>query len=72
MQKVLSATNQLPQHDTYKLFLKEHDPNYLQNLSAAKTASKNLLNSLLQMQVEKRFLDIEVLCIGLENLHYLS
>ncbi|XP_050732418.1 protein AATF-like [Eriocheir sinensis] len=50
MQKVLSATNQLPQHDTYKLFLKEHDQNYIKNLSAAKAASKNLLNSLLQIQ----------------------
>lgn len=50
MQKVVTASNQLPQHDTYKLFLKEQDPNYQKNLVAAKVASKKLLDSLLQIQ----------------------
>lgn len=50
MQKVVTASNQLPQYDTYKLFLKEQDPNYMKNLSAAKVASKKLLNSLLEIQ----------------------
>lgn len=58
MQKVLSAANQLPQYDTYKLFLKEHDQNYIKNLSAAKAASKDLLNSLLQIQVQRRLMFI--------------
>ncbi|XP_063844431.1 protein AATF-like [Scylla paramamosain] len=50
MQKVVVASNQLPQHDTYKLFLREQDPNYLKNLTAARVASKKLLDSLLQIQ----------------------
>ncbi|MPC19686.1 Protein AATF [Portunus trituberculatus] len=50
MQKVVSASNQLPQHDTYKLFLKERDPNYHKNLTAARVASKKLLDSLLEIQ----------------------
>nr|XP_045601206.1 protein AATF-like [Procambarus clarkii] len=50
LQKVVVGTNQLPQFNTYKLFLRENDPLYKKNLVAAKTAAKNLLDSILSVQ----------------------
>lgn len=51
MQKVMSASNQFPQHDTYKLFLMQKDPNYKRNLIAAKSATRHLLTTLIHLQV---------------------
>ncbi|XP_047502828.1 protein AATF-like [Penaeus chinensis] len=50
MQKMVSQTNQLPQCNTFKLFVRENDPNYTKNLSTAKSATKVLLNTLLDIQ----------------------
>lgn len=50
LQKVVIGANQLPQFNTYKLFLKENDPNYIKNLIASKTAAKKLLTTLLHVQ----------------------
>ncbi|XP_042238971.1 protein AATF-like [Homarus americanus] len=50
LQKVVTGTNQLPQYDTYKKFVQECDPHYNKNLITAKSAAKNLLNSLLNVQ----------------------
>nr|XP_027222909.1 LOW QUALITY PROTEIN: protein AATF-like [Penaeus vannamei] len=50
MQKMVSQTNQLPQCNTFKLFVRENDPNYTKNLSTAKSATKVLLNALLDIQ----------------------
>ncbi|XP_042863413.1 protein AATF-like [Penaeus japonicus] len=50
MQKMVSQTNQLPQWDTFKLFARENDPNFTKNLSMAKSATKVLLSTLLDIQ----------------------
>ncbi|KAK4324435.1 hypothetical protein Pmani_004932 [Petrolisthes manimaculis] len=50
LQKVMSASNQIPQYDTYKLFLGQKDPNYTRNIIAAKSATRLLLTTLIQLQ----------------------
>lgn len=50
LQKVMVGTNQLPQFNTHKLFLREIDQHYKKNLVTAKTAAKKLLDTLLHVQ----------------------
>ncbi|KAK3869970.1 hypothetical protein Pcinc_024750 [Petrolisthes cinctipes] len=50
LQKVMSASNQIPQYDTYKPFLAQKDPNYTRNIIAAKSATRLLLTTLIHLQ----------------------